>query len=512
MKQLLLPFSKYNQSLGQLYYDKDPKEAEPEDLEILKDLSVFVSKEPNKIALRGVFFDKDNEKIVVSNGIVLLEIDTDQFKSHGVFPLNEKSVKGIMYPFYQNVIPTLDRSEKYIITTEDWFKHIKASLPLMETYKNEYKSKKAYLHFEKNRIVSYDMNNLILILKKAKEWGNKNIEVTFGLDETSKSNILLFYFKTPYGKCKALLINMFDGDNTSSYPDFLEKNMFSFNSITEVQVKGILSISKNDFYKPLETIDLLKKVTEDQAQRIRILAIKYKYQIQANLGVIELICIEYNSNDKIVRHKRQLTMVGKGLAYRKDEDDHSIFYEVYFVYNKTAVNIDRIYNDIGKLNKFVKDNPTYDFKINLYSTNSGYVGLHIIEFAKTIGWEYESLIARREAYITERKKKDQDEYDQKQKEQTIVKAKKRAVTLERVTAIQHSLVDNKQVSYNELIELIHNSTMKVNPRTMGSINNQNGEGYIGISTGNFVKKTSKSTATSIFEIAKQASTATIKIV
>jgi hypothetical protein len=161
--------------------------------------------------------------------------------------------------------------------------------------------------------------------------------------------------------------------------------------------------------------------------------------------------------------------------------------------------------------KFVADNPTYDFKTNLYDNKSGFVGLHIIEFAKAQGWPHEELIKRREDFIADRKKKETAEFEEKQKQQREAEIQRKADTLERVTAIQKSLQDGKKVTFYELIELIKNSTMKVSPRTIGALNKQDDRSYIGTSTASFTKKTSRSTIDSIFEIASQASTTIIKV-
>ena len=509
MKQLLIPF-KSKTSLGQLYYDKDPKEAELEDQAILKDLAVFVSKDDAKLALRCVFFNKSDQKIAVSNGYILVEISTNDFKSEGVFPIKGKSTRGIIFPNYVPLIPVEDRSQNYEISVVEWQKHIDQSLPLMKEHHSSTKPKIGYFHFEGDTITTYDMNAVSLLFKKAIKWGNKTIEINYGTNSVPKSNILVFGFKSPYGKCRALLMPVFD-ENRGMWKEILDKNVFSYNNETEMQIKGILSISKDDFYKPLESIDKSKKAADAQAQRIRILALKYKYAIQQNKGVVEVTCFEMNYQNKVVRHKRELTQVGKGLAYRLVVEDNHQHHEVYFVEGKFGVSIDHIYNGAQSLMKFVADNPTYDFKTNLYDNKSGFVGLHIIEFAKAQGWPHEELIKRREDFIADRKKKEIAEFEEKQKQQREAEIQRKADTLERVTAIQKSLKEGKKVTYFELIELIKNSTMKMNPRTMGALNKQDDRSYIGTSTGSFTKKTSRSTIDSIFEIASQASNAIIKV-
>jgi hypothetical protein len=493
MKQLLIPF-KSKTSLGQLYYDKDPKEAEPEDQAILKDLAVFVSKDDAKLALRCVFFNKSDQKIAVSNGYILVEISTNDFKSEGVFPIKGKSTRGITFPNYVPLIPVEDRSQNYEISVIEWQKHIDQSLPLMKEYHSSTKPKIGYFHFEGDTIVSYDMNAVSLLFKKAIKWGNKTIEINYGTNSDQKSSILVFGFKSPYGKCRALLMPVFD-ENRGMWKEILDKNVFSYNNETEMQIKGILSISKDDFYKPLESIDKSKKAADAQAQRIRILALKYKYQIQQNNGIVEVTCFEMNNNDKVVRHKRALEVMGKGLYCREMQEDNNTYYAIYFVEGSHGVLLDRTSRK-ENIDGFFVQRPDFDYKKALFDEKTSHVPMHVIEFAKAVGWEYEILIEKRDNHKINYLKKDAERKGAEKERQ-----KEREIRFKENVIRNHEMLkSNNKITYDQLIDIIKEFKIIVHPRTMGLLKKQDSSWEISTSRGVFSKSTSAASKDSIFDL------------
>jgi hypothetical protein len=284
-------------------------------------------------------------------------------------------------------------------------------------------------------------------------------------------------------------------ENRGMYKEILDKNVFSYNNETEMQIKGILSISKDDFYKPLESIDKSKKAADAQAQRIRILALKYKYQIQQNKGIVEVTCFEMNNNDKVVRHKRAMEVMGKGLYCREMQEDNNTYYAIYFVEGSHGVLLDRTSRK-ENIDGFFVQRPDFDYKKALFDEKTSHVPMHVIEFAKAVGWEYEILIEKRDNHKINYLKKDAE-----RKEAEKERQKEREIRFKENVIRNHEMLkSNNKITYDQLIDIIKEFKIIVHPRTMGLLKKQDSSWEISTSRGVFSKSTSAASKDSIFDL------------
>jgi len=123
-----------------------------------------------------------------------------------------------------------------------------------------------------------------------------------------------------------------------------------------------------------------------------------------------------------------------------------------------------------------------------------------IEFAKECGLDYQILEKRRDEIFAIRKKEEAEKEAKKRQEEEEHAAKESKRIDDRLQALK----DGKNISYQDLLDIIEKYNFKIAPRTLGAIRKQvTSYSYINRERGYFLPKTAQTTVNSIFRVVKE---------
>jgi hypothetical protein len=120
-----------------------------------------------------------------------------------------------------------------------------------------------------------------------------------------------------------------------------------------------------------------------------------------------------------------------------------------------------------------------------------------IEVFRILGWEYQLLIDKREAYISNKNAEELRERQEKERKNEEADQKQRQLILKNIEYLKQG----DRITFNELVGIIRHLKLNVHIRTIGAISKL-GDNWISKDQGLFNKNTSQGTVNSIFEVIK----------
>lgn len=188
-----------------------------------------------------------------------------------------------------------------------------------------------------------------------------------------------------------------------------------------------------------------------------------------------------------------------GVYISKYEENSNLYQLIFGNVDKNVYVIDGLYsqetilNNKDYLHEVVADFPKFLIE-------KPFIRKIDIEFAKQSGFDYQILEQRREEIFAIRKQQEAEEKAKKE-QKSIEYAAREA---ERINERLQALKDGKNISYQDLLDIIGKYNISIAPRTLGAIRKQVASySYINRERGFFKPKTARSTVDSIFQVVKK---------
>jgi hypothetical protein len=262
--------------------EKNISESEKKIYEILIKLA---SKDDLRPAMTGVYFDKERQKIMVTNGHYLIIID-HKVTTEGIF---NKAFEKIDQPpiTYMAVVPTSEPIAQHKIHFDEvrnWVERTKKFIG------KDYIPIAAF-HLYENVVTGISIPNFLEELKVFKQLG-----FTHGTVSLNRENeVIKFEGGSDFGHVTALIMPAmikWQSDNPNNktdisipYREVLELNIaYRDVNVNDKTLIGMWSFEEGNVFggykasKHFQDLNQKNKTATAQAQRIRILALKYKYQ------------------------------------------------------------------------------------------------------------------------------------------------------------------------------------------------------------------------------------------